>query len=101
MTNELNQEQEAVSDVVSFGEYILQPLPQETRKDVEEIRLLVGAVLNRLHLTLGGNENNPTGNALIQAAINQVIIAGTLAERALHFSDEVGFEVGLSEELKE
>lgn len=95
---ELNQEQEAV-DVVSFGEYILQPLPQETRKDVEEIRLLVGAVLNRLHLTLGGNENNPTGNALIQAAINQVIIAGTLAERALHFSDEVGIEN--SEEPKE
>ena len=91
MTNELNQEQEAI-DVVSFGEYILQPLPQETRKDVEEIRLLVGAVLNRLHLTLGGNENNPTGNALIQAAINQVIIAGTLAERALYFSDEVGIE---------
>ena len=88
MTNELNQEQ-----VVSFGEYILQPLPQETRKDVEEIRLLVGAVLNRLHLTLGGNENNPTGNALIQAAINQVIIAGTLAERALHFSDEVGMDL--------
>ena len=91
---ELNQEQEAV-DVVSFGGYILQPLPQETRKDVEEIRLLVGAVLNRLHLTLGGNENNPTGNALIQAAINQVIIAGTLAERALHFSNEV--EMDLSE----
>ena len=86
---ELNQEQEAV-DMVSFGEYILQPLPQETRKDVEEVRMLLGAVLNRLHLTLGGNENNPTGNALIQAAINQVIIAGTLAERALHFSDEVG-----------
>ena len=95
---ELNQEQEAV-DMVSFGEYILQPLPQETRKDVEEIRLLVGAVLNLLHLTLGGNENNPTGNALIQAAINQAIIAGTLAERALHFSDEVGMD--LPEELKE
>lgn len=95
---ELNQEQEAV-DMVSFGEYILQPLPQKTRKDVEEIRLLVGAVLNRLHLTLGGNESNPTGNALIQAAINQVIIAGTLAERALHFSDEVGMD--LPEELKE
>ena len=95
---ELNQEQEAV-DMVSFGEYILQPLPQETRKDVEEVRMLLGAVLNRLHLTLGGNENNPTGNALIQAAINQVIIAGTLAERALHFSDEV--EMDLPEEPKE
>lgn len=89
--SELNPEQVAV-DAVSFGEYILQPLPQETRKDVEETRLLVGAVLNRLHLTLGGNENNPTGNALIQAAINQVIIAGTLAERALHFCYEVGIE---------
>lgn len=89
--SELNQEQVAV-DAVSFGEYILQPLPQETRKDVEETRLLVGAVLNRLHLTLGGNENNPTGNALIQAAINQVIIAGTLAERALHYCYEVGIE---------
>lgn len=89
---ELNQEQEAV-DMVSFGEYILQPLPQETRKDVEEIRLLLGAVLNRLHLTLGCNENNPTGNALIQAAINQVIIAGTLAERALHFCDEVEMDL--------
>lgn len=96
--SELNQEQVAV-DAVSFGEYILQPLPQETRKDVEETRLLVGAVLNRLHLTLGGNENNPTGNALIQAAINQVIIAGTLAERALHYCYEVGIEN--SEELKE
>ena len=92
MTNELNQENKEVIPV-SFGEYILQPLPQETRKDVEEIRMLLGAVLNRLHLTLGGNENNPTGNALIQAAINQVIIAGTLAERALHFSDEVGFDL--------
>ena len=91
---ELNQEQEAVSsDVVSFGEYILQPLPQETRKDVEETRLLVGAVLNRLHLTLSGSENNPTGNALIQAAINQVIIAGTLAERALHFCDIVEMDL--------
>ena len=88
---ELNQEQEAV-DMVSFGEYLLQPLPEVSRKDVEEVRLLVGAVLNRLHLTLGGNENNPTGNALLQAAINQVIIAGTLAERALHFSNEVGIE---------
>ena len=89
---ELNQEQEAV-DMVSFGEYILQPLPEVSRKDVEEVRMLLGAVLNRLHLTLGGNENNPTGNALIQAAINQVIIAGTLAERALHFSDEVGMDL--------
>ena len=94
---DLNKEQAV--DMVSFGEYILQPLPQETRKDVEEIRLLTGAVLNRLHLSLGGNENNPTGNALIQAAINQVIIAGTLAERALHFCNEVGIEN--PEELKE
>ena len=89
---ELNQEQEAV-DMVSFGEYILQPLPEVSRKDVEEVRMLLGAVLNRLHLTLGGNENNPNGNALLQAAINQVIIAGTLAERALHFSDEVGMDL--------
>ena len=89
---ELNQEQEAV-DMVSFGEYLLQPLPEVSRKDVEEVSMLLGAVLNRLHLTLGGNENNPTGNALLQAAINQVIIAGTLAERALHFSDEVGMDL--------
>lgn len=91
---ELNQEnkQEEIQ-AVSFGEYLLQPLPEVSRKDVEEVRMLLGAVLNRLHLTLGGNENNPTGNALLQAAINQVIIASSLTERALHFSDEVGFDL--------
>ena len=38
-----------------------------------EVRVLMGAVLNRLHMTLGYTENNQLGQNLVSAAIPHVL----------------------------
>lgn len=78
------------TEMPTFGEVLVTPLADaENRQDIREVRVLMGAVLNRLHLTLGHTEGNQIGQNLVSAAIPQVLAATDFVVRALAFSDEV------------
>ena len=78
------------TEVTTFGNVMVTPLADaENRQDIREIRLLMSAVLDRLHLTLGHTEGNQIGQNLVSAAIPQVLATTDFVVRALAFSDEV------------
>lgn len=82
----------------TLGEYLTQSLGSDERQDIAQVNYLFGAIINRLHLTLGRNQDGVQG-VLLQNAMNAVVTAQAVSERALMYSDEVGIEN--SEEPKE
>lgn len=78
------------TEMPTFGEVLVSPLADsENRQDIREVRMLMGAVLNRLHMTLGHTEDNQLGQNLVSAAIPQVLAVTDFVTRALAFCDEV------------
>lgn len=78
------------TELSTFGEVLVSPLADaENRQDIREVRVLMGAVLNRLHMTLGHTENNQLGQNLVSAAIPQVLAVTDFVTRALAFCDEI------------
>lgn len=75
----------------TLGEYLTQALGSDERQDIIQVNYLFGAIINRLHLTLGRNQDGVQG-ALLQNAMNAVVTAQAVSERALMYSDEVGIE---------
>lgn len=83
---ETTEEQEVP---LTFGTFSTQKFPDEVREDIEQTRMLFAAVLDLLHLTLGGN-NRPTAQVMLQTAITQVMTAQLWTEKALVYSDFIG-----------
>ena len=75
----------------TLGEYLTQSLGSDERQDIAQVNYLFGAIINRLHLTLGRNQDGVQG-VLLQNAMNAVVTAQAVSERALMYSDEVGIE---------
>lgn len=86
-----NQEQQQPH--MTFGVYLTQPISYaEGRKDEAQVRVLFSAILDMLHIAIGANENH-VSKMLINNAINQVILAQSITDKALAYSDEVGFDL--------
>ena len=75
----------------TLGEYLTQSLGSDERQDIIQVNYLFGAIINRLHLTLGRNQDGVQG-VLLQNAMNAAVTAQAVSERALMYSDEVGIE---------
>ena len=75
----------------TLGEYLTQALGSDERQDIIQVNYLFGAIINRLHLTLGRNQDGVQG-VLLQNAMNAVVTAQAVSERALMYSDEIGIE---------
>lgn len=75
----------------TLGEYLTQSLGSDERQDIAQVNYLFGAIINRLHLTLGRNQDGVQG-VLLQNAMNAVVTAQAVSERALMYCDEVGIE---------
>lgn len=75
----------------TLGEHLTQVLGSDERQDIIQVNYLFGAIINRLHLTLGRNQDGVQG-VLLQNAMNAVVTAQAVSERALMYSDEVGTE---------
>lgn len=79
---------------MTFGEVLTQNLPIEDyaqREDLMKVRSLYAAILNVLHISLGGNQSG-IGNTLLQQSISKTLEAFMTTERALYFCDEYRFE---------
>ena len=78
------------TELPTFGEVLVSPVAEaENRQDIQEVRVLMGAVLNRLHMTLGHTADNQLGQNLVSAAIPQVLAVTDFVVRALAFCDEI------------
>ena len=97
MTEPVNNAEPIQEEPMTFGSYVTQKLPPEERADIEQTRLMFAAILDRLHLTLGGNSESQTAQIMLQAAINEVMTAQLWVEKALYYSDEIGMELNQSE----
>ena len=97
--NLMNQQQTENQETQTLGEYLTQPLGSDERQDIAQVNYLFGAIINRLHLTLGRNQDGVQG-VLLQNAMNAVVTAQAVSERALMYSDEIGI-VRNPEEPKE
>lgn len=97
MTEPVNEQTQEQAEPMTFGSYVTQKLPPEERTDIEQTRLMFAAILDRLHLTLGGNNESQTAQIMLQTAINEVMTAQLWVEKALYFSDEIGMELNQSE----
>ena len=87
------------TEMPTFGEVLVSPVAEaENRQDIQEVRVLMGAVLNRLHMTLGHTADNQLGQNLVSAAIPQVLAVTDFVTRALAFCDEVAMADSEEEE---
>ena len=90
MTQQTKQPTEN-QETQTLGEYLTQSLGSNERQDIIHVTYLFGAIINRLHLTLGRNQDGVQG-VLLQNAMNAVVTAQAVSERALMYSDEIGIE---------
>lgn len=98
LMNQQAQQPTENQETQTLGEYLTQALGSDERQDIAQVNYLFGAIINRLHLTLGRNQDGVQG-VLLQNAMNAVVTAQAVSERALMYSDEVGIEN--PEKLKE
>lgn len=91
LMNQQAQQPTENQETQTLGEYLTQALGSDERQDIAQVNYLFGAIINCLHLTLGRNQDGVQG-VLLQNAMNAVVTAQAVSERALMYSDEVGIE---------
>ena len=91
LMNQQAQQSTENQETQTLGEYLTQSLGSDERQDIAQVNYLFGAIINRLHLTLGRNQDGVQG-VLLQNAMNAVVTAQAVSERALMYSDEVDIE---------
>ena len=91
LMNQQVQQPTKNQETQTLGEYLTQALGSDERQDIIQVNYLFGAIIIRIDLTLGRNQDG-VQEVLLQNAMNAIVTAQAVSERALMYSDEVGIE---------